>query len=308
MYSVFVGISLFALMQAFCGAQEVFVGENANDSVRKAGETRDDNGRKIKFVWCPAGRFIMGTPIADRVSQLFQQYEGAVEVVLTRGFWMAQTEITQSQWQRVMGTAPWIGRPNVAIGDTVPATYVSWNRAREFCIKLTEEERKAGRLPMNLEYQLPTEAEWEYACRAGTRSRFSFGNDEADLKKYGWGEMLPPDHKLARPVALKQPNPWGLYDMHGNVREWCLDVLLEALPGGSEPVITAGAVEEGVGVRIVRGGDWNALFYHSAYRNAMSSNRANAFTGFRIVLGPGRDIKWREAELKAEDEFDQNER
>jgi formylglycine-generating enzyme required for sulfatase activity len=268
----------------------------------KPGTTREDNGPKIKFVWCPPGRFVMGTEIVDRANQDRQSIEGPVEVVLTHGLWMSQSEITQSAWKRVMGTTPWDGRPNVVVGDNYPATFVSWNRALAFCGEFTRLERIAGRLPMDLEYSLPTEAEWEYACRAGTKTKYSFGNDETELGKHAWYSVNTRHQRFAHPVSSRLPNAWGFVDMHGNVREWCLDAFSETLPGGDDPVIRTGT--EGGDSRIVRGGGWMATYYYSAARNVSGLSSANAYTGFRPVCVRCREIKWSEADLAVEDEFD----
>ncbi len=152
-------------------------------SVRPAGETRDDNGLKLPLAWCPPGKFRMGSPPTElgRIGN-----EGPVDVTLTKGFWLGQHGVTQSEWQRVMQTTPWSGQNYVKEGEDYPATYVSWEDAIRFCEKLTEMERDAGRLPVRWKYRLPTEAQWEYACRAGAKSRFSFGDDESDLPGYAW--------------------------------------------------------------------------------------------------------------------------
>ncbi|MCX7404873.1 MAG: formylglycine-generating enzyme family protein, partial [Planctomycetia bacterium] len=156
----------------------------------------------------PAGKFTMG--------------EGAVAVTLTKPFWLGKTEVPQGQWQAVMGTEPWKGYEEIKIGKDFAASYVDWNDATAFCQKLTDLERKAGKLKANEEYRLPTEAEWEYACRAGTTTAYSFGDDKKQLGNYGWfqGNALRIGENYAHPVSRKQPNPWGLYDMHGNVYEW----------------------------------------------------------------------------------------
>ncbi|RLT07187.1 MAG: formylglycine-generating enzyme family protein [Planctomycetota bacterium] len=187
----------------------------------------------------PAGKFTMG--------------EGAVAVTLTKPFWLGKTEVPQGQWQAVMGTEPWKGYEEIKIGKDFAASYVDWNDATAFCQKLTDLERKAGKLKANEEYRLPTEAEWEYACRAGTTTAYSFGDDKKQLGNYGWfqGNALRIGENYAHPVSRKQPNPWGLYDMHGNVYEWCSDWYDETRFYGTDPV----GLEEGSG-RVFRGGSW----------------------------------------------------
>jgi formylglycine-generating enzyme required for sulfatase activity len=188
----------------------------------RAGEVRSDNGLKMKLVWCPPGQFTMGSPKDEE----FRSWdEDEVRVTLTRGFWLGKYELTEGEWQQVMGTTPWTGRHNAKEGEGYPATCVNWNDALQFCHKLTETERRTGRLPANWRYTLPTEAQWEYACRAGTTTRFSFGRSKWDLTDYAWFKENSWDFgdRFPHQVGGKLPNPWGLYDIHGNVAEWCRD-------------------------------------------------------------------------------------
>ena len=140
---------------------------------KKAGDLRDDNGLKLNLVWCPPGKFKMG------------EVSGAVDVTLTRGFWLGQTSVTQAQWKTVMGTTPWSGKDYVKEGVDYPATFVNWDEATEFCKKFTASESATGRLPKGYVYALPTEAQREYATRAGTTTTYSFGDDESKLGDYG---------------------------------------------------------------------------------------------------------------------------
>ena len=189
----------------------------ANDSMlgKEAGQVRNDNGLKMKLVWCPAGQFKMGSP----ESELEGKNEGPqVEVTITRGFWVGQFELTQGLWESLMGTTPWKGKDGVQEGDDFPATFVNWDDAVQFCDSLTDRERKAGRLAKGWAYVLPTEAQWEYACRAGTTTRFSFGDDALELGDYAWfgrfygedGKQAILDELYAHEVGLKKPNPRGL--------------------------------------------------------------------------------------------------
>ena len=178
--------------------------------------------------------------------------EGAgVVVTLTKPFELGKYEVTQGQWKSVMGTEPWDGKGDVQADKDCPATYVSWDDATEFCKKLTEIERKSGTLKAGEEYRLPTEAEWEYACRAGTETAFSFGDDESKLGEYAWFTGNTGSEQYAHKVGTKKPNPWGLHDMHGNVWEWCSDWYDETRFYGTDPV----GLEEGSG-RVFRGGSW----------------------------------------------------
>ena len=157
--------------------------------------------RSVRRHWIEPGTFLMGA--ADLG---FTEHE----VTISRGFYLGKYEITQGQWESVMGS-----NPSYFGGSNRPVEQVSWNDVQEFIGRLNE---AAGEEV----YRLPTEAEWEYACRAGTTTRWSFGDDEGQLGEYAWytGNNSPYGTKE---VGTKRPNPWGLYDMHGNVWEWCQD-------------------------------------------------------------------------------------
>ena len=201
----------------------------------------------------PAGTFTMG--------------DGAgVAVTLTQGFSLGKTEVTWGEWQRVMGKVFQGQKYDVASKD-FPASGITWNEAIEFCKKLTATEHTNGRLPAGESYRLPSEAEWECACRAGTETAFSFGDDESKLSEYAWfdGNALKVNEPYAHKVGLKRTNPWGLYDMHGNVWEWCSDWHGDALSGGTDPV------GPNVGsLRVIRGGGWgnDPVGCRSAYRGS----------------------------------------
>ncbi len=131
----------------------------------RAGQPRDDNGLQTTLVWIPPGKFKMGSPKNEKGRD--DDNEAQVQVTLTKGFWLGQTEVTQSEWQRVMSTAPWRSgkdKKYVKEGDDYPAVYVSWDDAMKFCKTLTATDRVAGRLTLGWQYTLPTEAQWEYAC------------------------------------------------------------------------------------------------------------------------------------------------
>jgi formylglycine-generating enzyme required for sulfatase activity len=170
-------------------------------------------------------------------------------------------------------------------GDDYPATRVKWGDAMNFCQKLSEQECSAGRLPSDWKYTLPTEAQWEYACRAGTKSRFSFGDDESDLGEYAWftANAGNAGEKSAHTVGQKKANPWGLNDMHGNVSEWCSDYYAKKLAGGTDPQGPSG----GAG-RVFRGGSWSftASFCRSAFRFRGPRNLRYYSLGFRVAAVP----------------------
>jgi len=256
------------------------------------------SGTSIKgMVWIPPGGFMMGSPDseADRKS-----WEGPQTwVALTRGFWMNKCEVTQAEYVAVMSN-----NPSYYTGDlTRPVDRVTWEDATNYCGRLTEQEKRAGRLPAGYNYRLPTAAEWEYACRAGTSTTFSYGEDPGytRLGEYAWytlnswysakpdGSSHESDGKYytTHSVGQKLPNAWGLYDMYGNVCEWCLDWWSDSLPGGN--VIDPKGPSYGIS-RISRGGGWfsNGIYCRSAFRgNAFSyPNYKDYFMGFRPVLAP----------------------
>lgn len=206
-------------------------GEKAGDRV-----TLKQTG--IELAWCPPGSFEMGSPKNEK--GVDDDETPPTKVELTHGFWIGRTVVTQKQWQVVMRVQPIVGEL-AREGDDYPTTSVSWEEADEFCRRLTSLERFEGNLPDGWRFVLPTEAQWEYACRAGTRTRFSFGNDDARLWDYAWHSRdkqsfgRDADLDFARPVAQKLPNPWGLYDMHGNVWEWCRNGYSSKLLGGTNP-------------------------------------------------------------------------
>lgn len=147
-----------------------------------------------------------------------------------KDYHIGETTVTQGQWREVMDTEPWKGQSYVMEGDDYPAVYVSWNDAVAFCKKLSEKEGKT--------YRLPTEAEWEYACRAGANTAYYFGDNATELGEYAWFDKntWDIDENYPHRVAQKLPNQFGLYDMHGNVWEWCDDLFdqeYRMLRGGS---------------------------------------------------------------------------
>jgi formylglycine-generating enzyme required for sulfatase activity len=188
-------------------------------------------------------------------------------------------------WKTIKGLA--VGEEHWSLsgeGDDHPMYYVSWDEAMDFCRRLTEQEREAGRLSAGMMYRLPTEAEWEYACRAGSTTRFANGDTEADLDKISWydGNSGGTSH----PVETKFPNAWGLHDMHGNVWEWCYD-WYEDYPAG-EAVDPFGPATGSV--RVFRSGCWFNLSRNcrSAYRIRDVPGFRIDFLGFRVVLAPVR--------------------
>ena len=223
-----------------------------------------------------ASGFVPSTNFVPIRAGSFQRQK--YKVTLTRDFWMGRYEVTQAEYAEITGR-----NPSHHQGPTnAPVEKVSQVEARAFCGALTQRERAAGRLPTTWEYRLPTEAEWEYACRAGSTNYFSWGENQAEAEKYAW--TLENAEGVPHPVGQKLPNPWGLYDIHGNVWEWTLDWF--ALYPESDVVDPVGA-SEGKG-KVFRGGGWNneAQFARSASRFVMSQDNGIHFVGFRVVLAP----------------------
>ena len=251
------------------------------------------NSIGMELIEIPAGKFTMGSPAGEKDRQ--QEDEAQVPVSLTKPFGLGKTEVTQGQWKSVMGTQPWDGKNFVQADQDCPATYVSYFDAVEFCDTLTEVEHKAGKLKADEEYRLPTEAEWEYACRAGTTTAFSFG-DESKVNAHAWwggidleafkkGELKAGGGSAAREqyahkVGTKKPNPWGLHDMPGNVYEWCSDWHDDALSGGVDP-----SGPKGGSSRVFRGGSWGHSLgdCRSAARDGQDPSRRISYRGFRVA-------------------------
>jgi formylglycine-generating enzyme required for sulfatase activity len=232
------------------------------------------------MVFIPPGTFRMGSPTneADRLPGEGPQ----TAVTISQGFWMGKYEVTQEEYQSLMST-----NPSAFKGDlSRPVESVSWSDATNYSGKLTQQERAAGRIPTNCVYRLPTEAEWEYACRAWTSTRFSYGDDPgyADLTNYAWYQ----DNNgiTTRPVGQKLPNLWGLYDMHGNLWEWCQD-WYGTYHGGT--AIDPQGPATGL-YRVIRGGSWSsgAGPCRSAARSTTPRLNGGDFIGFRVVLAPGQ--------------------
>src|SRR5262249_25692610 len=155
-------------------------------------------------------------------------------------------------------TEPWEGKRLMEAGDDYPAEWVCWDEATDYCRRLTERERQAGRLSKGWEYTLPTEAQWEYACRAGTETRVSCGDDEAQLGDYAWfsNNASQVNENYAHRVGQKEPNAWGLHDMHGNVIEFCRDTYTQELPGGRDPEVQSDEGPSEISLRVIRGGHY----------------------------------------------------
>jgi formylglycine-generating enzyme required for sulfatase activity len=233
------------------------------------------NPNPERLVWIPAGTFIMGSPPDEQNRDTDEQ--PLTQVTFTKGFWMDKFEVTQKDYVEIMGSNPSRFKP----GENRPVDNVTWSWAMEYCEKLTQREQAAGRLPEGFVYRLPTEAEWEYACRAGTTTRYSHGNDpEFKLfNDYAW--HLNNSNNQTHDVGTKLPNPWGIYGLHGGVYEWCLGWHV-FYPGGSVTDYISPPGQD----HVLRGGAWSDLPMNgrAAERHWFGLNLSYGNIGFRVIL------------------------
>ena len=225
------------------------------------------------LVYIPPGNFSMGSEVRDAFRNPDETFH---KVTITRGFWIGKYEVTNKKWNEV-----WEISDFNASEQQLPVSQVSHGKAQAFCWKLTESEREAGNLPANFVYRLPTEAEWEYACRAGTSSGYSFGDDASALSEHAWHQGN--SSRIYKPVGGKVPNAWGLHDMHGNVFEWCFDWYGE-YPSFSV-VNPLGALRGNS--RVLRGGSYTSdeSQCRSSSRDQWAPISRSFNVGFRVVLG-----------------------
>lgn len=235
------------------------------------------NSLGMKFVLIRSGRFMEGSDISPRLIETqyggdekwYQDEYPQHEVSLTKSFYMQTTEVTQRQWVAVMGRNPSIFKN---CGENCPVERVSWYEVREFIKRLNQKEGTD-------KYRLPTEAEWEYGCRAGSTTAFCFGSDRKMLGEYAWFHDNSRD--WSHPVGQKNPNILGLYDMHGNVWEWCQD-WYSIYP--AEPVTDPKGPSSGTH-RVSKGGSWRSAsrFCRSAHRFGVDPGYRRYNRGFRLV-------------------------
>ncbi len=267
-------ISLALFLGAFVGVAQ---GGAGRDDALQTPDPSFTNHFGMTFVFIRAGSFLMGSHLSEAGRD---DDERLHRVTLTRGFYLQTTEVTQGQWRQVMGDNP---SKFSGCGSDCPVEQVSWNDAQRFIQKLNQ---IGGRV----KYRLPTEAEWEYAARAGTETAFYWGNEVGCSKaNYGSGYILECKGKnpgQTMRVGSFPPNPWGLHDMHGNVWEWCQD-WYGADPSGS--VTTPERASSGLS-RVLRGGGWRYFAWACRSANRHRSRPGSSFDslGFRVAGDPAR--------------------
>jgi len=261
---------------------EIWLNLPAAPNAAQAGEPR------MEFVLIPAGEFMMGST-EDEIKRLNEKYANLLErrpdwftcegpqhlVRLTKPFYLLKYEVTQAQWESAMGSRPWLGKGGVKEHPRHPAAYISWEDCKAFLKKL---DRVGGP-----GFRLPTEAQWEYACRAGSTAAYSFGDDATKLKEYAWysDNTTARGERYAHAVGMKKPDAWGLYDMHGNVYEWCQDYFGHYSSGTQTDPCGLDTVSS----RIDRGGGYGsrALDCRSPARS-WNPPQIRLNIGFRVVV------------------------
>jgi formylglycine-generating enzyme required for sulfatase activity len=231
------------------------------------------NSLGMDLIPIPAGEFYMGS-LSDE-NNWYRNERPLHKVRIMNGFLLGRYQVTQKQWTDIMGV-----NPSRIPGDDRPVDRISWSEAQEFIRRLNEKEATG-------KYRLPTEAEWEYACRAGTDSRYSFGDDGSELSDYGW--YSENESTGAYPVGRKKPNPRGLYDMHGNLWEWVQDRYHDNYEGAPADGSAWGETASNAKVLyVLKGGSWitSAVGCRSASRYYYSPDgRRSRRIGFRIAKG-----------------------
>jgi formylglycine-generating enzyme required for sulfatase activity len=238
--------------------------QGLTDLLRVVGLQQWENSIGMKFALVVPGAFSMG-------SEDGEENERPVHAVTVgRPFYIGIHTVTQGNWGSVLDTEPWTGQPNVREGESYPAVHVSWYDALDFLNRLSALDDQNS-------YYLPNEQEWEYAARAGTSTEFSFGDDERDLRLFGWyRDLTQGGEEFAHEVGRKRPNPWGIYDMHGNVWEWMDDWYYGSY--AAKPTLKPTE-------KVLRGGGWDypAHGARSAFRNHLLPTRSLAAIGFRLI-------------------------
>ena len=248
-------------------------------------------GTHMTFVWIEPGTFQMGALLSEEDKRLKQlvgvdysrDTRPVHEVELSAGFWLGKYVVTQGQWEAIMGTTPWrdddgLDKELVQSNPSHPAVYISWDDAQELIHQLNSATGEDV-------YRLPTEAEWEYACRAGTTTLWSFGNEESEFAYYAWyrGNTVDRDEKYAHAVGQHRPNAWGLHDMHGNVWEWVQDWYDKDYYKRSPSMDPLGPTSGSD--RVLRGGDFTdpVMNYRSASRMRGAPDTRDWYVGVRLL-------------------------
>lgn len=238
----------------------------------------------LKLVMIPAGEFIMGSNEGRALDDWTDTPMGEFKVILTRHYWIGIYPVTQCQWKTIMHT-----EPSHFKGDNLPVESIAWEEAVEFCNRLNATLLPDLNPPNNYLFRLPTEAEWEYACKAGLSNKYQLGDTLEDLSKVAWHRDNIPTLST-QAVGQKLPNQWGLYDMLGNVREMCFDRPVE-YPDGTTQIDWVGNSEEIL--YNVRGGcafnEPGVEDHLTWYGRGLTGPEPDRFLGFRLCLGP--DIK-----------------
>ena len=259
---------------------------------RKAGDRMVLTIKDVKYAfrWCPPGTFMMGSPEDEggmEPDEMGKLYEKQHRVTLTRGFWILETEVTQAMWASVMGA-----NTSNFKGPNLPVEMVSWNDCQDFIKKLNASLAGTPDAPAGFKFSLPTEAQWEYACRAGTNTAYHFGdtlnNDQANFGNSIFEKPL----RGTSEVGSYPANAWGLHDMHGNVFEWCLDSFAvypdHAATDPIQPFPTGRELLRGETACVLRGGSWITIAWgcrsaNRAHQDPSERNKHN-FIGFRLAM------------------------
>ncbi len=262
-----------------CGGGRATAPEETDGSYQPAGDpvvavVELPDQTPLEFVWIGPGYFWMGSPEEEPGRDATEGPRH--RVTLSRGVYIGRYELTQRQWEAVMNTRPWAGREYVVEHPDHPAVYISWNDVQRLVARLNE---SGGR-----RFRLPTEAEWEYACRAGARTPWWFGDQEDDLLGHAWYRRSAWDYGFthAQPVGTMPANPWGLHDLHGNVQEWVGDWF--GSYASAQTVDPTGPARGSA--RVVRGGSvyHDAARTRSASRSGASPDACAYFLGARLAM------------------------